>query len=52
MLIYDNGIYRKATEDDMKQFQTDEIVELPPTIEERLAELEEALVMLLDGVTE
>lgn len=54
MKIYENGIYRDMTAEEIAQLEA-LAAETPapePTPEERIATLEEALNMLLSGVTE
>ena len=54
MKIYENGIYRDMTAEEMAELER-LAAEQPapePTPEERIATLEEALNMLLSGVTE
>lgn len=54
MKINVNGITREATPDEIAEFEA-MLPETPtpmPTPEERIAELEEAMEMLLSGVTE
>ena len=54
MRVYDNGIYRNATPEEIAQIERmqAEMSPVEPTPEERLTELEEALALLLSGVTE
>lgn len=54
MKIYENGIYRDMTAEEIAELEA-LAAEQPapePTPEERIATLEEALNMLLSGVTE
>ena len=54
MKIYENGIYRNMTAEEIAELER-LAAEQPapePTAEERIAVLEEALNMLLSGVTE
>lgn len=54
MKIYENGIYRNMTAEEIAELER-LAAEQPapePTPEERIAALEEALNMLLSGVTE
>ncbi len=54
MKIYENGIYRNMTAEEIAELER-LAAEQPapePTPEERIATLEEALNMLLSGVTE
>ena len=54
MRIYENGVYRDMTAEEIAEFEK-LAAEQPapePTPEERIAVLEEALNMLLSGVTE
>ena len=54
MKIYENGIYRNMTSEEIAELER-LAAEQPtpePTAEERIAVLEEALNMLLSGVTE
>ena len=54
MKIYENGIYRNMTAEEIAELER-LAAEQPapePTAEERIAALEEALNMLLSGVTE
>ena len=57
MRIYDNGIYRDMTQEEIAELEVfnannDIPIETPKTTEERLAELEQALTMLLEGALE
>lgn len=54
MRVYDNGIYRNATADELAELErlASELPPPEPTPEERIADLEEALALLLSGVTE
>ena len=52
--INDNGVTREMTAEEIAEFEK-AVAEMPvpePTQEERIAELEEALALLLSGVTE
>ena len=54
MKIYENGIYRNMTAEEIAELER-LAAEQPtpePTAEERIAALEEALNLLLSGVTE
>lgn len=58
MRIYDNGIYRDMTQEEIAEIEAFNAnsntppIETPKTTEERLAELEQALTMLLEGALE
>lgn len=54
MRICENGIYRDMTPEEIAEMEAhrDDISQNEPTQEERIAELEEALALLLSGVTE
>ena len=54
MKIYENGIYRDMTAEEIAELErlAAETPAPEPTPEERIAVLEEALNMLLSGVTE
>ena len=54
MRCYDNGIYRDMTTEEIEALQSNSnsLAETPKTPEERLAELEQAFTMLLEGATE
>lgn len=53
-----DGVIREMTEDEVKAYEVEseriksELANRKPTPEERIAQLEEALTMLLEGVTE
>lgn len=54
MKIYSNGKYRELTAEEIAELElmAAEMPEPEPTAEERIAELEEALALILSGVTE
>lgn len=54
MKIWEDGVVREMTESEVAELERirAEIPTPTPTTEERIAELEEALEMLLSGVTE
>lgn len=54
MKIYFNGKYRELTAEEIAELErmAAEMPEPEPTAEERIAELEEALALILSGVTE
>ena len=54
MRIFTNGSYRDMTPEEIAEMErmAAEIPEPQPTQEERIAELEEALALILSGVTE
>lgn len=49
--VCENGHYRDMTEEEMAVLNSMEDIPTEPSHEERIAELEEALSMLLSGVT-
>lgn len=49
MKIYDNGIYRDMTPEEIASLKTEEATEQKPTVEERLEALEMALIEQLLG---
>ena len=52
MRICENGVYRDATPEEMEVMQNEETPVLPPSVEERLAALESAmLAQILGGVS-
>ena len=54
MKINDNGIVREMTAEEIAEMErmAAEMPELPDTLENQIAELREALDLLLSGVTE
>lgn len=53
MRIYDNGVYRDATEAEVEDIMNASYpTEEEPTLEDRLADLESAFEALLSGRTE
>lgn len=50
--VCENGHYRDMTEEEVEALNSHEVIQTEPSHEERIAELEEALSMLLKGVTE
>lgn len=51
MKTNNNGIYRDATAEEIEALKQEEIPAIEPTPEERIADLEEALELILNGVT-
>lgn len=54
MKVYENGKLRELTAEEIAELErmAAEMPEPEPTAEERIAELEEALALILSGVTE
>ena len=54
MKVYENGKLREMTAEEIAELErmAAEMPEPEPTAEERIAELEEALALILSGVTE
>lgn len=54
MRIWDNGVYRDMTPDEVEAWNqaAQEQPEQPPTVEDRVQILEEAIELLISGATE